>query len=174
MSDEIILVQGTEKLYIPRAYTHISVSYSGEMGDKGDTGAVGPPGALSGYETTALWTADLAVVDTQLDNLEAADGPWFNFNLTNGWGPYFGGHQVPRFRVIDNMVYFEGLAHRISDNFDIMTTFPVGLRPPNPVLFGVATNSGVGRVDINQNGEVIYRSGGSIWLSLTGIQYSRI
>lgn len=168
MSD-IVLVSRDQTLLIPQAYNNITVVYN-ERGNKGAQGSQGPVGALSGYETTTLWTADINAVDAILDTREAQRGAWAALTPINGWiqAPF---HRTCRYRKIDNIVYLEGVLRRSSGTNNIVANLPVGFRPlTSQVLSTIGFDLSVGqykpsRVDVEATGNMIYNlGGGDYWL----------
>lgn len=171
MSDDgIVLVNSDRELIIPRAYTNISVSYN-TRGDKGQRGDPGPAGALSGYETDAMFTSDTAAIEALISDIEVTDrGAWINYTPINGWNNFNGGHRTMRYRKIDRMVYLEGMIIKggVSNTF---ANLPVGYRPSAPIVITAFSRDGTGakfasRFDAATNGDLSWVVGGTFMFAI--------
>jgi len=53
----------------------------------------------------------------------------------------------------------------------VIATLPTGYRPEMKEQFVVVTNTGLGEVDVDEDGNVIHESGGTAFVSLAGISF---
>lgn len=175
MSD-IEIVTNEQLITIPRAYTNITCIYN-QRGDKGATGAEGPVGALSGYELDSALASKVATVDGYLDVLEGRMGDWFDLSIGGDWEIFAFGWQEPRYRKIDDTVYLEGMIHRdVGLTGTQFATLPSGFRPTTPKVLSTIGNESssytVARIDVATTGVLSYSSGGTNWLTLSGLNFS--
>lgn len=68
-------------------------------------------------------------------------------------------------------VHLRGLVERASGVGTTIMLLPAGHRPAKQKIFVVLGSGGVGRVDIQEDGAVVYVSGGVTFLSLEGISF---
>ncbi len=103
-------------------------------------------------------------------------------NAAAGWEYYNAAFSVtnfqdPRYRVVNNVIYLEGLVRKNAavSNSDTIMTLPEGYRPQKTRIFSVETENGSMRVDVNPNGTVLIATGFNInqnWVSFDGITFS--
>ncbi len=95
---------------------------------------------------------------------------WTSFDA-NTWGT------ASYYRTVDGMVHLRALVKRSSGVNNTIFTLPTGFRPPHVHLFSVAASGGVGRIDVETSGNVVW--GGTLagspnvadWLSLFEIKF---
>lgn len=54
---------------------------------------------------------------------------------------------------------------------NIIATLPAGYRPLEKEVFAVLTDTGIGRVDVDASGNITFMSGGTTFVSLSGIAF---
>lgn len=100
---------------------------------------------------------------------------WTNLTLQNSWTYYGAPFTTPRYiKSDDGIVTLSGLIKSGSTTSGaIIATLPAGYRPTSgTTLYGIASGSiAMGRIDIETNGNILYRAGGNGWLSLDGIHF---
>ena len=106
------------------------------------------------------------------------DTGWQTPNLS---GSSFANADAPlqgiRYRKVNNVVYIEGAVKGGNNNQSIFT-LPVGFKPSKTLVFSSVLNTGpfptavtVGRIDINEAGQVIPATVGSTMTSISGISF---
>ena len=106
---------------------------------------------------------DIGLMQENMSGLSFGSG-WTNYN-TSIWNP-------GRRKHFGDMVVLSGMVARTSGTGTTIATLPVGYRPTKNELFAVQTSSGLGRVDVYDDGTVVYVSGGTTWISLAGLIFS--
>ena len=92
---------------------------------------------------------------------------WTSPTLLGTWVDYGGSFQGARYRKTpDGTVHIEGLVKSGSSGTNIFN-LPTGYRPAGTLLFPAQTNSGLGRLDIQADGDVVHNSGGTSFFSIT-------
>lgn len=118
----------------------------------------------------------LSVLETREDTGGLSVGGWVDFTYTTGWtdfGTGAGLYEGGRYRKVGDIVYLEGLVKRTSGSSYVITTLPTGFRPANRHMFASNQGGSFGRVDIENNGEVIAHSSGLVtYVTLSGILFS--
>ena len=145
----------TEFLHIPArggAFRGIAVNGSGIL-VKG-TGSTGYHSVTAMYypDSTATWTTMTP--------------------LGGGWQA-FPGFSTPAYtKGTDNIVTLKGLLRLgTATSGTVIFTLPSGFRPKETLLIPNISNQLIGRVDINENGQIIFRNGSNTWFSLDGISF---
>ncbi|MGN7938496.1 phage tail spike protein [Metabacillus sp. 22489] len=104
-------------------------------------------------------------LDTPINSLAHAALPknngWTDYDTVN----YIGASYT---KSADGFVKLRGMVTSGAVG-TVIGTLPVGCRPFKTEVFPVQTSSGEGRIDVQSNGYVILRSGGTGWVSLSGI-----
>jgi type II secretory pathway pseudopilin PulG len=104
----------------------------------------------------------------------AGAATWTNMSsLGGGWVAYGGGFATPAYtKGTDNLVTLKGLIRSGSTSSGtVIFTLPVGFRPSEQLLIVTFSNNSTGRIDINTNGQIIFRNGSNAWLSLSGLSF---
>jgi hypothetical protein len=100
---------------------------------------------------------------------------WLPLNLGNNWTSYLSTYAPASYTKTSNgVVVVKGLLKRGGTPVanEVIATLPAGYRPEATLLFGNTTNSNVaGRVDVGDNGDIIFRSGSAGWYSLDTIRF---
>lgn len=105
-----------------------------------------------------------------------------NLNITPSWiAPTFGagwtnyglgfesaGYYKDKF----GFVHLRGLVKRTTGTEINIFILPEGFRPSSAHILPIIGNGGIGRVDINSAGQVIYQGGGTDYFSLGGVYFS--
>lgn len=120
------------------------------------------------------------------ESLTAADGylryqtSWTTATYGSGWASYdptpWG--NAAYYRTVDGMVHLRALVKRVSGTGSTILSLPAGYRPPHIHLFAVAASGGVGRVDVETGGNVVWSGtqAGSTdpaaWVSLFEVKFS--
>jgi hypothetical protein len=99
---------------------------------------------------------------------------WSNLSFGSGWANYGSSYQNGEFKKVGDLVFLRGLIYRFTGSGTTIATLPSGCRPPATMLFGVHTNTGLGRVDINNGGDIFVVSGGTDWIQLNGLVFSTV
>ncbi|MFC5611269.1 phage tail spike protein [Metabacillus niabensis] len=122
-------------------------------------------GLLKAYKGADINGA--VTLDTPLNALAHAALPknngWTDYDTVN----YIGASYT---KSADGFVKLRGMVTGGAVG-TVIGTLPVGCRPLRIEVFPVQTSSGEGRVDVQSNGYVILRSGGTGWVSLSGIEF---
>lgn len=91
--------------------------------------------------------------------------------FSGSWANYESGWQVAAFwRDPLGFVHLRGLI-KSGTLATAAFTLPPGYRPTVSEIFAVQTDTGVGRVDVSTDGTVTPQSGGTTYLSLSGIAF---
>ena len=89
---------------------------------------------------------------------------WVNFGA--GYGP------VKYWKGPDNMVHIGGLIKNgVTSEGTVIFTLPSGFRPEFKEIFTIAQDNTVGRIDVNDNGNVLVVKAGAVFTSLSGISF---
>lgn len=94
--------------------------------------------------------------------------------FNTGWQNYTGasGYQLAAYRKNPlGRVELRGMVERASGALTTILTLPVGYRPAKSEVFTVYTNTGVGRIDLQSDGQVVLAGGGVGFVSLSGITF---
>jgi hypothetical protein len=95
-------------------------------------------------------------------------------SFQNSYAAYNPGYADPSFyRDPWGHVFLDGLVKRTGAPVTGETIYllPGGYRPQKAEVFDVLTDTGLGRVDIAASGAVAYISGGTVWISLSGLNF---
>ena len=83
------------------------------------------------------------------------DSGWITATLLNGYTSYDTTQYGPiRYRKIGNIVNIQGITSSTTNNSTIFQ-LPVGYRPPTQLILAVQNSNSLGRLDIQQDGDVI-------------------
>tara|TARA_Y100000004_G_C8669449_1_gene308633 strand:+ start:40 stop:513 length:474 start_codon:yes stop_codon:yes gene_type:complete len=94
------------------------------------------------------------------------DSGWITPTLNSGFTSYNSPYGPIKYRKIGNIVNIQGITNQASGG-SIVFTLPVGFRPERRVLFATQNNSSLGRLDIDQDGNVRQNTvASSGWFSL--------
>ena len=89
---------------------------------------------------------------------------WVNFG--DGFAP------VKYWKGPDNMVHIGGLIKNgVTSEGAVIFTLPSGFRPEFKEIFTITQNNAVGRIDVNDNGNVLVVKAGAVFTSLAGISF---
>lgn len=89
-------------------------------------------------------------------------GTWVNEGTTYNDAGYY--------RERGGRVHLKGVIKSGTINTTAFT-LPTGYRPSRRQIFIANTNTGIGRLDVDTNGNVIPVSGGTTWFSLDGLSF---
>jgi len=93
--------------------------------------------------------------------------------LLNSWVNYGDGFAAAEYwKDSDNVVHITGLIKDggVADG-TVIFTLPVGFRPGLKELFPSTLSSGTGRIDVNDNGNVVVKIASATYTSLAGISF---
>lgn len=119
----------------------------------------------------------MRTLQTQLDTFQnwiVAQETWIAVtSFLNSWVNYGGSYEdAGYYRDSFDIVYLRGV---VKDGTvgaaGVIFTLPVGYRPENNRIFSNYTNSGVGHVEVESDGDVIAKAGGNTWFSLDGVSF---
>ena len=102
---------------------------------------------------------------------------WKALPFVNGWGNYGGIFQTGGYRKDQyGVIKLRGLVQRGSAPADgPIAVLPAGYRPDRARVFSVKSGTTVGRVDMRNNGELVWQEGATDpnpgWISLEGIEF---
>ena len=89
---------------------------------------------------------------------------WVNFG--DGFAP------VGYWKGSDNMVHITGLIKNgVTSEGAVIFTLPSGFRPEFKGIFTITQDNAVGRIDVNDNGNVLVVKAGAVFTSLAGISF---
>ena len=93
--------------------------------------------------------------------------------LLSGWVNYGDGFApVKYWKGPDNMVHIGGLIKNgVTSEGAVIFTLPSGFRPEFKEIFTIHQDNTVGRIDVNDNGNVIVVRAGAVFTSLAGISF---
>ena len=97
---------------------------------------------------------------------------WDGLSFGSGWANYGGSYQTGQVKKVGDLVFLRGLVYRFTGTSVSIATLPVGYRPPAQCLIGVLTNTGIGRIDIQADGQIVWSSGGTDWIQLDTVFFS--
>ena len=111
--------------------------------------------------------ASAAASATTYTDLLAKPSAWVTVSsFSNSWVAFGAGWSTPRYRKIGDIVYVQGM---IKDGTSGLACFtlPVGFRPTEIQVFHSTTSTGVVRMDVGSNGQVIvYAGGAGVWAGI--------
>lgn len=99
-------------------------------------------------------------------------GSWSDLGYGTGWATYANGFYNPSYKLQGGIVYLRGNAKRTSGTGTKIAGLPTGYRPSSKVRFPVITDTGLGTVQIETDGDIKLLSGGTGWVSLDGLNFS--
>ena len=100
------------------------------------------------------------------------DSGWITPTLNSGFTNYAVPYGPVKYRKIGNIVNIQGITNQASANSTVFT-LPVGYRPERRIIFSAQNANGLGRLDIEQNGDVIMNAiASSSWFSLNCIFFT--
>jgi len=131
---------------------------------------------MDGYQYRAIFTNSAGSITSAAARLTVNSLTWANLNLQNGWTAYNSGYSTPSYiKTSDGIVALRGLVSNAGSPTDgqIIATLPEGYRPSGSLIFPASTApSSYARLDINANGDIVYRTGGSSsWISLDNVRF---
>ncbi|KEZ51329.1 phage tail spike protein [Metabacillus indicus] len=88
---------------------------------------------------------------------------WSNYNTTSHIGAGYT-------KSADGFVHLRGMIKGGAVG-NVFATLPAGCRPLNDEPIAVLTSGGVGRLDVKPNGYLQFMSGGTGWVSLSGVVF---
>ena len=93
--------------------------------------------------------------------------------LLNSWVNFGEGFAPVKYRKgPDNMVHIGGLIKNgVTSEGTVIFTLPSGFRPEFKEIFTIAQDNTIGRIDVNDNGNVIVVRAGAVFTSLSGISF---
>lgn len=93
--------------------------------------------------------------------------------LLNSWVNHGEGFApVKYWKGPDNMVHIGGLIKNgVTSEGAVIFTLPSGFRPEFREIFTITQNNAVGRIDVNDNGNVLVVKAGAVFTSLSGISF---
>ena len=93
--------------------------------------------------------------------------------LKNDWVDYGGDYETPKYiKTNSNIVVVSGMAK--DGGWGLIAHLPEGVRPKKRLVFNVNNNNSSCRIDVLQDGRIIWVNGGNNygWISLSGIIFS--
>lgn len=144
-----------------------------------DLPAINYPNYTIGDLALVLWYADDIDAAIILGNLtrtasttEILSIDWQPLTLKSDWLAYHPDWRQPRIKRINDMVHIEGTVKRKSGASRLITTLPSGYRPTLSLEFFTTVNTGMGRLRINPNGDLLLVGGGAAMVGLQLPPYS--
>jgi hypothetical protein len=135
----------------------------------------GIDGADAFAPVLASWLADSSSLRaTAYATFRAMTTPWEPFTPGAGWVAFGPAYVPPQYRrTADGGVELRGLmASGSVGGGNYFFTAPEGARPSLTCNVPIITNTGVGRVEIDNLGRVAVVSGGNTYASLDGVRWS--
>lgn len=97
---------------------------------------------------------------------------WTAPTFAAGWTNYGGGFNAAGYyKDKFGFVHLKGLVKRTSGSSVAIFTLPSGFRPIGRMLYVVRTDTGAGRIDILNDGDVRLESGGVAYVQLDGLYF---
>lgn len=130
------------------------------------------PDAATQRVVTAIVTSLQAVLKFLKPYAEPE--PWRYLLYEAGWADYATTRIYQRGGVRKDAlgrVHLRGLVARTSGASTVIGVLPLGYRPAMRSMFAAYSDTGVARVDVAPNGEVVLVAGGTTYLSLDGINF---
>lgn len=132
-------------------------------------------GNVDGYKVGNGWYS----IHSVLVNSSRASGStcttqWCTLTLQSGWVHYGAPFSTVEYtKTADGMVYVKGFIKSGTVSYDtIFAQLPAGYRPSGRLLFEVQiSDSAVGRVDVEANGNLKIGIASNVWLTLDGISF---
>ena len=92
-------------------------------------------------------------------------------SLKSGWVPSGSFWEAPSYTLVDGECLVQGFIQ--GGSWGHITTLPAGCRPYKRLIFNLNNHESTSRVDVLQDGRVLWIDGGRShgWLSLTGIRF---
>lgn len=157
--------------------TNQGVSWTDISGATSPTLTISPAtNVMDGYQYHAVFTNSAGSVTSSAARLTVNSLAWASLALQNGWTTYDATYNSPSYiKTSDGVVVLKGLIKNSGTPTDgqVIATLPVSYRPSANLIFPAVTYpNNYARIDINANGEIIFRAGGSAsWLSLENIRF---
>jgi len=115
----------------------------------------------------------IASVQKNLGTLwKAENSVWIEPTLLNSWVNY-GGVYGPAayFKDASGIVHLRGVLKDGTIGDFAAFTLPVGYRPAYQEIFVAISNNAIGRCDVYQNGDVMFRAGNNAYFSIDGMSF---
>ncbi len=131
---------------------------------------------MDGYQYRAVFTNSSGSATSSAARLTVNSLAWTGLTLQNNWSAFGGAYNGPNYtKTSDGVVVLKGLIKNSGTPTDgqVIATLPVSYRPSAYLVFPSSTYpNNYARIDVNGNGEIIFRAGGSAsWLSLDNIRF---
>lgn len=100
---------------------------------------------------------------------------WTAVTFQNSWANFFNTHATAAYRKLpDGSVEVKGLVTKSTTPTagEVIFTLPVGFRPLETRMFPTISNNALGRVDVLNNGNVVFSLGSNVWFSLQTIRFT--
>lgn len=102
---------------------------------------------------------------------QALSGLWQALTFSGNWINYGEDWQTARFKKVGSVVSIQGLI-KSGTMGSVVGNLPEGFRPGGgKIIFSAQTDTGQGRVDVEQNGNIVAQGGGTGYFSLSNIQF---
>lgn len=118
-----------------------------------------------------LYTALLSihVVINQL--IDVCNSSFKDFTLLNNWVEYNNNYNSPGYRIDSNgFVHLKGVVKGGTVG-TVICSLPTGYRPKKTNIFPVVSNNDIGRIDVEESGNVKLVFGSGVFVSLDGITF---
>ena len=107
---------------------------------------------------------NIAINGNEVNN--AHNLAWTDATLKNNWVNYGGTYEVARYKMVNGVVYIEGMVKDGDDNSTIFT-LPSFMHPSKNIIFSTISGGSVKRLDVRSNGDVKLIGSTSTWLTVT-------
>lgn len=103
---------------------------------------------------------------------------WASVTFNTGWSNIGGVHCLAQYKKVGDLIFLRGLVQRTSGSDPLIFTLPSGYRPILTHIFSVVSYNGssyvTSRIDVANSGQVSIDTGGTTFLSLSGIVFSTL
>lgn len=101
------------------------------------------------------------------------EGGWTAISFAPGWGNWDTPTNQFAYKRFGALIFLHGVVVRNSGTTQLIGVLPSGHRPAaDPEKLVVATDTGYGRVEVDNAGQIKLKAGGAGWVSLDGIVLS--
>lgn len=153
---------------ISRGIAYVSDTLSLVRSTADDTSAA----ATTDLTVDASGNFDIAVSGGYTQFGGRLGGAWAGLSFGSGWANYGGAYQTGQYKKVGDLVLLRGLVARTSGVGTTIATLPSGYRPLAQCLYIMNTDTGVGRLDIQTDGQIIATAGGTGWVQLDNLSFS--
>lgn len=114
------------------------------------------------------------IVNATLENIFIKSNSWIYPLLSNGWVNFGAPYSTAAYRKLsDGTIEFKGTIKKAASATpgEKLFNLPAGFRPIEYRIYSTLSNNGIGRIDVQSNGDVVFGAGSNLWISLDNIRF---